>query len=98
MSHMERVVKAVNYLMQVTCINGIVDPDQILSSEYRANMKDFDLEEQLIIFNTIRTMFGDYVLPTVKLHDLFQVATSDQHAIFHALKMAYGEHNEGEML
>lgn len=98
MSHMERVVKAVNYLVQVTCINGIVDPDLLLSPEYRATFDSFDEVEQAVLFDVIRTMFGDELDDPVKLLSVFYLSTLDQHAVFHALNMAFGAVNEGAML
>ena len=90
-----RVTQAVNQLLRVSSLYGELDPDRIASSEYRSEGHWFELDEQQLLFNFIRTLFGDYVLPRVTVEQLiFELGTIDRQAALTALNMAFGSVNE----
>ena len=90
-----RVTTAVNQLLRVSSLYGEIDPDRISSSEYRAEGHYFELDEQQLLFNFIRTLFGDYVLPRVTIEQMiFELGTLDRQAALIALNTAYGSINE----
>ena len=90
-----RVTTAVNQLLRVSSLYGELDPDRISSSEYRAEGHYFEIDEQQLLFNFIRTLFGDYVLPRVTLEQMiFELGTLDRQAALIALNTAYGSVNE----
>lgn len=94
-----RVTQAVNQLLRVSSLYGELDPDRISSSEYRAEGHWFELDEQQMLFNFIRTLFGDYVLPRVTVEQLiFELGTIDRQAALTALNMAFGPVNEEELV
>lgn len=90
-----RVTTAVNQLLRVSSLYGEIDPDRVSSSEYRAEGHYFEIDEQQLLFNFIRTLFGDYVLPRVTVEQLiFELGNIDRQAALTALNMAYGSINE----
>ena len=93
-----RVTQAVNQLLRVSSLYGELDPDRISSSEYRAEGHWFEQEEQNLLFNFIRTLFGDYVLPRVTLEQvIYELGYIDRQAAITALETAYGSINEEEL-
>jgi len=98
MSHLEKVVSASRRLVKVSTLNGIIDIDRIAESEYRGNPFDFELDEQQTLWDVVRTMFGDYLIPGVKLDDILQLGVLDREAAIQALVMAYGVTKENESL
>ena len=98
MGHLERIVKASNLLISVSTLNGSIDVDRVTSSEYRGKHFDFVLDEQQTTWNLIRTMFGDYVVPSVKIDDIISLNTIDREAVIEALVTAYGATKEIESL
>lgn len=90
-----RVTTAVNQLLRVSSLYGEIDPDRISSSEYRAEGHYFEIDEQQLLFNFIRTLFGDYVLPRVTVEQLiFELGNIDRQAALIALNTAFGSINE----
>ena len=90
-----RVTTAVSQLLRVSSLFGEIDPDRVSSSEYRAEGHWFELDEQQLLFNFVRTLFGDYVLPRVTVEQLiFELGTIDRQAALTALNMAFGSINE----
>jgi hypothetical protein len=98
MGHLERIVKASNYLVSVSILDGSVDIDRLSSADYRSNHSGFELDEQQTLFDVIRTMFGDYVNPSVKLDDILHLSALDTQAVMVALDMAYGAIKDGELV
>ena len=94
-----RVTTAVNQLLRVSSLHGEIDPDRVSSSEYRAEGHWFELDEQQLLFNFIRTLFGDYVLPRVTLEQVIhELGYIDRQAALTALNTAYGSINEEELV
>lgn len=102
MGYFERVARAANHLISVSMLDGLVDMDQLISPDYRTEFKTFQedtLDDELMtLFNIIRTMFGDYVLPSVKLDDIISLSTLNRQAVITALNIAYELVEEVELV
>lgn len=98
MGHLERVVSASKLLISVSTLDGVIDIDRFTEAEYREIYFDFYLDEQQTLWDLVRTMFGDYVVPSVTLDDILQLSTIDREAVIESLVTAYGATRESVSL